>query len=209
MLKLSSLCMYICIVTLATLILIQGIIIPINSVIKTNPDEFEFQILGGYGSGTFIPGPCPPGLTEPCTWDSWGFTGLACRIVWRGLREVKIVSISCWQNLSIHGIHWIYTGPLIVPVPSFNLSRDDFHDFRVNGSFVSSHFLWVEIKISTYEKFGLSDQVSIGLTHLTTWPLSTSKLSTSKSLKTAGWPYIMLIPVVLSIITVRRIKRRN
>ncbi|UCE14485.1 MAG: hypothetical protein JSV04_04730, partial [Candidatus Heimdallarchaeota archaeon] len=124
---------------IALLILNSGIftrLMSTTSLHLSEMGEFELQILGGYGGGSFIPGPCPPNHTIECTWDSWGYTGLTLRIIWHGIEEVQVISITCWQDITIQGIHWNNTGPMHVAGPSYNLSTNDWYDFDIFAPFV-------------------------------------------------------------------------
>ena len=126
---------------------------------------FRIDIIGARSQG--FGGPCPPNLTEPCTWDAWNYNDLYLRLTYTGNKSANITTIKVWHQISYKGITYNQTEPVNIPIPSYNLKKGSFYEFDVQGIFYSQYIANITVEVTTlnlgrfviligYEELGLS-----------------------------------------------------
>jgi hypothetical protein len=116
-------------------------------VVKEDP-IFSLGLIGARKGGGFG-GPCPPNLTEPCTWDAYYVYDVYIRLTYNGDTSCNITKLVVWHQLHVKGITYNHTGPLIIPNPSYLLDKGYFYEFIAIGSFYTQYDGNITVRVTT------------------------------------------------------------
>ncbi|MHA2096922.1 MAG: hypothetical protein ACW98F_20090 [Candidatus Hodarchaeales archaeon] len=137
----------------------------LNSSSSTpSSSDFSWEIIGYYGKTTWA-APSPPNFTGVVTWDYPGYTQLAFRLTYLGSSSCVITSLIFWQELTVGGSPWNYTGPISIPYPTSEFHMGDNFEFVVQDLLVTDP---VTLSITTFLSSSLL-KISVRgpLSHLT------------------------------------------
>jgi hypothetical protein len=109
--------------------------------------SFKIDIIGARSWG--FGGPCPPNLTEPCTWDAQLYHDLYVRLTYTGNTHCNITTIKVWHQISYKGITYNHTGPVNIPEPAYILKKGYFYEFDVQGVFYPQYLGNITVEVAT------------------------------------------------------------
>ncbi len=135
---------------------------------RASLSTFDLTILGTnpvYGFG----GPCPPGLTEPCTWDAFYHPRLYLRLTYNGTEICNITKLILWHEITVRGITYNQSGPINIQIPSYLMKTGYFYDFDVTGSFYPDYTVSLEITTLDLGVFVISTAVIFQLSVFSSW----------------------------------------
>lgn len=93
-------------------------------------ETFTIEILGCSNWIDFIPGPCPPGVSQ-CGYDTQGYDEMNFNLTYFGSFSINISQISVWQKLRFIGISWNHSAYYPIPVPNVSLKTGDSYYYTV------------------------------------------------------------------------------